>query len=285
MDYLNPDALVSTDWLEQHLSAPDVRVVDATFYLPNDERNAAEEYSFRHIPGAVYFNIDEICDSDSGLPHMLPSPEKFSSKVRKLGLGDGNRIIVYDSSGGFMAACRVWWTFRIFGHKDIAVLNGGLPKWTAEKRHVNDHEVIPQERHFSASMNNTLVKNLSQMMANIENRKFQVVDARSSGRFDGIDHEPRPTEKRGHIPGSINLPFPNLLNPKQNFTFKSANEILAVFEGAGVDISKPLTTSCGSGVTASVTALALYLLGHDEVAVYDGSWAEWGDHPDTPVGH
>ncbi|MBC8267638.1 MAG: 3-mercaptopyruvate sulfurtransferase [Rhodospirillaceae bacterium] len=284
MEYLNPDALVSTDWLEQHLMAPDVRIVDATFYLPHDERNAAEEYSTRHIPGAVYFNIDEICDNDTDLPHMLPSPEKFSSMVRKLGLGDGNRIVVYDNSGGFMAACRVWWMFRIFGHADIAVLDGGLPKWMAEKRPVNDDEVIPQPRHFSASLNHTLVKNLAQMMANIENHKYQVVDARSPGRFDGIDHEPRPTEKRGHIPGSRNLPFNALLNPNDNFTFKSADEILGALDSAGIDLNKPITASCGSGVTASVTALALYLVGHDEVAVYDGSWAEWGDHPDTPVG-
>ncbi len=284
MDYVNPDALVSTDWLEQHLDAPDVHVVDATFYLPNDERNAAEEYSFRHIPGAVFFDIDDVCDSSVDLPHMLPSPEKFSSKVRKLGLGDGNRIVVYDSSGGFMAACRVWWMFRVFGHKDIAVLDGGLPKWMKEKRPVDDEEVIPQPRHFTASMNNMLVKNLSQMMENIEAKKFQVVDARSPGRFDGIDHEPRPTEKRGHIPGSINLPFTALLNAKENFTFKSASEIKAAFDDAGIDLARPIAASCGSGVTASVTAFALNLLGHDEIPVYDGSWAEWGDHPDTPVG-
>jgi thiosulfate/3-mercaptopyruvate sulfurtransferase len=233
MDYVNPDALVSTAWLEQHLDAPDVRIVDATYYLPGDERNAVENYALRHIPGAVYFNIDEICDSDVDLPHMLPSSEKFSSKVRKLGLGDGNRIIVYDSAGGYMAACRVWWMFRIFGHKDVAVLDGGLPKWEHEKRPVNDDEVRPQERHFSACMNNTLVKNVSQMIKNI--------------------------------------------------IFRSAAEIKAAFDGAKIDMKKPIAASCGSGITAAVITFALYLIGNDEVAVYDGSWAEWGDHPDTPV--
>ena len=283
MDYVNPDALVSTAWLEQHLAAPDVRIVDATYYLPGDERNAVENYALRHIPGAVYFNIDEICDSDVDLPHMLPSSEKFSSKVRKLGLGDGNRIIVYDSAGGYMAACRVWWMFRIFGHKDVAVLDGGLPKWEHEKRPVNDDEVRPQERHFSACMNNTLVKNVSQMIKNIESQKFQVLDARTPGRYSGNDPEPRPTKKGGHIPGSHSVPFPAVLNPRENFIFRSAAEIKAAFDGAKIDMKKPIAASCGSGITAAVITFALYLIGNDEVAVYDGSWAEWGDHPDTPV--
>lgn len=284
MEYRNADALVSTDWLERHLDAPDVRVVDATFYLPNDQRDAAEEYSFRHIPGAVFFDIDEICDAETELPHMLPDPDIFSSRARRLGLGDGNRIVVYDSSGGFMAACRVWWMFRVFGHTDIAVLNGGLPRWTAEGRPVDDHRVSVRERNLSVTFNHVLVKNRDHMMANLESGRFQVVDARSPARFEGIDHEPRPTEKRGHIPGSVNVPFAALLNPKDNFTFKSAGDIRAAFDAAGVDVDRPITASCGSGVTAAVTALALYLIGHDEVPVYDGSWAEWGDHPDSPVG-
>jgi len=284
MNFKNQDAIVGTDWLARHMDAPDVRIVDATFYLPHDERSAREEYHIRHIPGAVYFDIDDIADSNTRLPHMLPSPEKFSSKVRELGLGDGNRIVIYDSSGGFMAACRVWWMFRLFGHTDVAVLNGGLPKWIKEKRPVDDADVIPPERHFTARMNNMLVKNIDQMTANLNTHKFQVIDARSPGRFDGIDHEPRPTEKRGHIPGSINLPFIALLNPKDNFTFKSSADIEAAFRDAGVDFSKPIITSCGSGVTAAVVAFALHLIGYEDVPVYDGSWAEWGDHSDTPVG-
>ena len=283
MDYVYPDALVSTEWLERHLQAPDVRIVDATYYLPNDDRDGAEEYSFRHIPGAVFFDIDEVCDSDSDLPHMVPSPEKFSSKVRKMGLGDGSRIVVYDGSGGFLAACRVWWMFRVFGHTDVAVLNGGLPKWMREKRPLEEDEMIPQHRHFTARTNNMLVKSLPQMRANLDNGKFQVLDARSEGRFEGIDHEPRPTEKRGHIPGSTNLPFTELLDAGDNYCFRDAAALKAAFEKAGVDIRKPITASCGSGVTAAVLAFGLFLLGNEDAAVYDGSWAEWGNHPDTPI--
>ncbi|HER27469.1 MAG TPA: 3-mercaptopyruvate sulfurtransferase [Rhodospirillales bacterium] len=284
MSYKNPDALVDTDWLARHMNAPDVRIVDATFYLPSDERSAVEEYGFRHIAGAVFFDIEDIADKDTDLPHMLPSPEKFSSRVGSLGLGDGSRIVVYDSSGGFMAACRVWWMFRLFGHSDIAVLDGGLPKWGKEKRPVNDHEVIPQARHLTARKNNMAVRSLGQMMANLESGQAQIIDARSPGRFDGIDPEPRPTKKCGHIPGSVNVPFVQLLNPKENFTFKSADQIKAAFDSAGIDLSKPIITSCGSGVTAAVVTFALHLIGREDVPVYDGSWAEWGDHANTPVG-
>jgi len=283
MEYVNPAALVSTSWLEQHMSSPEISIVDATYYLPNDERNAAKNYALRHIPGAVFFNIDEICDSTVDLPHMLPSPEKFSSRVGKLGLGNRNRIVVYDSSGGFMAACRVWWMFRIFGHMDVAVLDGGLPKWNHEKRPINKVEARPQEQYFSAKINCNMVKNVSQMLENIERKKFQVVDARSPRRYCGEDLEPRPTEKVGHIPGSVNVPFTVLLNPRKHFTFKSADEIQAAFDEVGLNVNKSIAVSCGSGVTAAVITFALYLIGNDEVAVYDGSWAEWGNHPETEV--
>ena len=283
MEYVNSDALVSTSWLEKYINSPDLNIVDATYFLPNDERNAAKNYALVHIPGAVFFNINEICDSKVNLPHMLPSPEKFSFQVSKLGLGDGNRIVVYDSSGGFMAACRVWWMFRIFGHMDVAVLNGGLPKWIHEKRPISKAEVKPKEKYFSAKINYKLVKNISHILENIVKKEFQVIDARSQGRYNGNDPEPRPTKKVGHIPGSINLPFPVLLNPQNYFTFKSADAIRAAFDDFGIDINKPIITSCGSGVTAAVITFALYLIGNNEGAIYDGSWAEWGDHPHTKV--
>lgn len=283
MDYVNPDALVSTEWLAEHLDAPDVRVIDATSFLPNVPRNPRAEYEACHIPGAVFFDINDIADSDNPLPHMIPSAEKFSSKVRKLGLGDGNRIVAYDANGGSSASCRAWWMFRLFGHDDVAVLNGGLPKWVAEGRPTEDIPPVPRERHFTARQNNFLVRNVGQLIENIGTKREQVVDVRSPGRFTGVDPEPRPARKKGHIPGSLNLPFPKLLDPDKGGVFRSADEIKAAVEAAGIDLTRPVVTSCGSGVTACVGALALYLIGYKEVAIYDGSWAEWGDHFDTPV--
>lgn len=283
MVYVNANALVSTDWLAKHLSAPDIRVIDATFFLPTIPRDARAEYIERHIPGSVFFDIDDICDDATDLPHMLPSPEVFESKVRKLGLGDGNRIVAYDTLGGYSAAARAWWMFRVFGHDDIAVLDGGLPKWMAEGRPVDDHDPVPSERHFTARMNHTLVRDVDHLLANLENKREQVVDARARGRFAGTDPEPRPAKHSGHIPGSINLPFTQLLDTENYFVLRSAGEIATVFEESGVDLRRPVITSCGSGVTAAVLSFALYLLGHDEAPVYDGSWAEWGNRNDTPV--
>jgi thiosulfate/3-mercaptopyruvate sulfurtransferase len=283
MNYANPDALVSTEWLAEHLDAPDVRIIDATSFLPTVPRNAREEYDACHIPGAVFFDINDIADSDNPLPHMLPSAEKFSSKVRKLGLGDGNRIIAYDGNGGSSASCRAWWMFRLFGHDDVAVLNGGLPKWVAEGRPTEDLPPVPRERHFTARQNNFLVRNVKQLIENIRTGREQVIDVRSPGRFAGTDPEPRPVRKKGHIPGSLNLPFPLLMDPKNGGVFRSAEQIRTVFDDAGADLSRPIVASCGSGVTACVAAFALYLIGYNEAAVYDGSWAEWGDHFDTPV--
>lgn len=281
MDYANPDALVSTQWLSDHLDAPDVRVVDASYYLPVQQRNAREEYEAGHIPGAVFFDIDEIADTTRSLPHMLPPPEKFSSKARRLGLGSGNRIVIYDGMGISSAAARVWWMFRVFGHRDVAVLDGGFPKWQREGRPVEDLPPMPRERHFMARLNTTLVRGLQQVMGNLESRREQVVDARSAGRFQGTDPEFWPVKKAGHIPGSLNLPYAELIDERER-TMLPAGQLKARMEAAGVDLTRPVVATCGSGVTACVLALAMHLIGHSDVAVYDGSWAEWGAHEDTP---
>ncbi len=273
-------SLVSTEWLAEHLDAPDVRVVDGSWYLPTEKRDPRAEYGERHIPGAVFFDIDEISDENSDLPHMLPSPEKFSSRARKLGLGDGVRIVVYDG-GNMMAAARGWWMFRVFGHEDIAVLDGGLAKWLAEGRPVDDEAVIPRERHLTARTNTFLVRDRKQMLANIESRREQVVDARGAGRFTGEEEEVRPGLRSGHIPGSRNLPYSTLLN--DDATVKDDDALRAAFAGIGVDPDKAVATTCGSGISASFLALALDLIGARKVAVYDGSWTEWGGRDDTPV--
>jgi thiosulfate/3-mercaptopyruvate sulfurtransferase len=279
--YAHPESLVGTAWLAERLSSPDIRVVDATYYLPVQGRNARAEYDARHIPGAVFFDLDDIADTETPLPHMLPSPEKFSARVRKLGLGDGNKIVVYDAHG-MMSAARVWWTFRVFGHADVAVLDGGLPKWIAEGRPVEDTPPQPRERHFTARFNNLMVRDKAQVRANIASRREQLVDARSVGRFRGTEPEPWPGRRSGHIPGSLNLPYTDLLDPETK-TFLPADAIRARFQAAGVDLAKPVVCSCGSGVTAAVLAFALHLIGHRDVAVYDGSWAEWGLPGDTPI--
>lgn len=281
MSYVNPEALVSTEWLAAHIDAPDVRVVDASWHMPHAKRNARAEYDQQHISGSVFFDIDEIADTDSPLPHMLPSPEKFASRVRKLGLGDGNRIVVYDTTG-VSAAARVWWMFRVFGHDDVAVLDGGLGKWLAEGRPVTDLPSRPQERHFTARVNTFLVREYDQVLANVERGREQFVDVRSAGRFAGTEPEPRPELPGGHAPGSINLPFPSMLNGDDK-TMLPADGIRAALEKAGVDIDRPMFTSCGSGVTACVVSLGLYLIGKKDVPVYDGSWTEWAGNPDSPI--
>jgi thiosulfate/3-mercaptopyruvate sulfurtransferase len=280
MSYANSNNLVSTTWLADHMTAPDLRIVDGTFYLPNEGRSALDEYRKCHIPGAVFFDIDGIADRNTDLPHMLPSPEKFSSRVRRLGLGDGNRIVVYDASG--MGAPRVWWTFRVFGHRDIAVLDGGLRKWLVEGRPVEDLPPAPRERHFTPRFNNLAVRNKDQIKTNLATSREQIVDARSPGRFAGTEPEPRAGLRSGHVPGSFNVPAGSLMD-LANGTFLPAEEIRSKFESAGVDLTQPITTSCGSGVTAATLAFALHLIGHEDVAVYDGSWSEWGRRGETPV--
>jgi thiosulfate/3-mercaptopyruvate sulfurtransferase len=276
----DPSLLVSTEWLAEHINAPDICIVDASWHLPSENRSPKAEYEKEHIPGAVFFDIDEISDETSGLPHMLPRPEKFASRVRKLGLGDGNRIVVYDTAGLFSAA-RVWWMFQVMGHTDVAVLDGGLPKWLAEGRPVSDMPPTPRERHFTARQNNFLLRDIGQMMSITQNQKEQVFDARPPGRYTGTDPEPRPDSRPGHMPGSICMPFGSLLN--EDKTFKSKDQVRTIFEEAGFDPSRPAVTTCGSGVTAAVVYLGLQLIGHTNLALYDGSWSEWGTRTDTPI--
>lgn len=281
MSYPNPGALVETDWLAAHMTSPDVRIVDGTWYMTGAEPTAREDFDAEHIPGSVFFDIDDIARQDTDLPHMLPEPERFAARVRKLGLGDGNRVVVYDRFG-LVSAARVWWMFRVFGHDDVAVLNGGLPKWKAEGRPVTDDYRAPMEKHFTARQNNLLIRGVEQIERNVSSRREQLVDARSAGRFEGTEPEIWPGRRGGHIPGSLNLPFNTLVNP-ENKTVLPAEDLAEKVSAAGIDLAKPVTATCGSGVTACVLALTMHLLGKEEVAVYDGSWAEWGLPGDHPV--
>ncbi|MGM0585931.1 MAG: 3-mercaptopyruvate sulfurtransferase [Pseudomonadota bacterium] len=280
MSESDPQLLVSTAWLAEHLEAPDVKVLDGSYHLPGEGRDPKAEYAEAHIPGARFFDIDEISDSRSDLPHMAPPPEKFVSRIRAMGIGDGHRVVVYDASGLFSAA-RVWWMFRLFGHKDVAVLDGGLPKWVAEGRPVEDFAPVPRDRHFVARRDARLVKDVTQVAAAIKLGREQVVDARSPERFRGEAPEPRQGLRAGHIPGSRNVHYRALLN--DDGTMKAPEALRAAFEGAGVDLSRPVIATCGSGVTACVLALALERIGHRQHSVYDGSWSEWGAFPDLAI--
>jgi thiosulfate/3-mercaptopyruvate sulfurtransferase len=271
---------VSTDWLAAHLGAPDLRILDASWYLPAEGRDARAEYAAAHIPGARFFDIDEISDRNSALPHMAPPVEKFISRMRAMGVGDGHRVIVYDGAGLFSAA-RVWWLFRHFGKRDVAVLDGGLPKWRAEGHPVEDEPPVLRDRHFTARRDASLVRDVTQVAASVKLGDAQILDARSPSRFRGEEPEPRPGLRSGHIPGALNVHFRTLLNP--DGTLKDPDDLRATLAAAGVNLLRPVVTSCGSGVTAAIINLALERVGHRNHALYDGSWAEWGMYPDLRV--
>jgi len=272
------DALVTTDWLANELGANDLRVVDATYVLASDGRDPAAEYEAAHIPGAAFFDIAEIADLNSPLPTMLPPPEKFASRMQSLGLGDGSRIVLYDNSP-YRTSARAWWMLRVFGAHDVAILDGGFAKWQAEGRPVESGKPQQRHRHFTVWADDSQVRTIDQMKANVGSGAEQVLDARSGPRFTGEEPDPRPATHAGHIPGSKNLPYKQLFN--DDGTWKTGDALKAEFERAGIDLSKPLVTTCGSGITAAVLLFGAHLLGN-EGALYDGSWSEWGADLSTP---
>lgn len=279
MSQSDPKTLVSTDWLAENLKSPDLRVIDASWYLPDMGRDARAEYNARHIPGARFVDIDDVSDARSELPHMLPPVEKFMSRMRALGIGDGHQVVVYDGAGIFSAP-RVWWMFKYFGQDNVAVLDGGLPKWIADGHPVTDEPPVIRDRHMVPQIHDALVRDVTQVAASAKLGDHTIVDARPAPRFRGEAAEPRPGLRAGHIPNARNVPFSEVI--AENGTLKNPGELRLIFERAGVDLTKPAITSCGSGVTAAILSLALERIGATH-ALYDGSWAEWGMYGDLRV--
>jgi thiosulfate/3-mercaptopyruvate sulfurtransferase len=271
--------LVSTEWLGEHLRDRNLVVVDSTWFLPASQRDAQAEYRNGHIPGAVFFDIDAIADHSTELPHMLPGPAQFGAAVGVLGIGDGDTVVVYDSAGLYSAP-RVWWTFRIFGAKKVYILDGGLPQWKAEGRPLEQGDAKRPPRTFNADMNVSAVAMLADVRMALVDDSAQIVDARSAERFAGKAPEPRPGLRSGHMPRSFNVPYGKLI---ENGHLAPRPRIEAAFTEAGVDIDKPIITSCGSGVTAAILLFALEAIGREPKGLYDGSWSEWGSRPDLPV--
>lgn len=274
-------SLVSTEWLAEHIDDDALVIVDGSFKLPGTTPLAREDYAANHIPGAVFFDIDAIADQTSPLPHMLPTAEEFGKMVETLGISNDSVIVVYDSVG-LMSAGRVWWTFQVFGHRTVAVLDGGLKAWLAEGRPVTADKTIITPGTYTATLAADRIVSKGDVLENVETGARALVDARSAARFTAAEKEARPGLRSGHIPGSLNVPFDRLTDPDSG-RMKPASEIRSIFEAAGLDMSQPAIASCGSGVTACALAFGLHLAGKDDVAVYDGAWAEWGLPGETPV--
>lgn len=276
----DPKTLVSTDWLAAHLGDPDLRIIDASWHMPASGRDARAEYDAAHIPSARFFDIDAISDKRSTLPHMAPPPEMFISRLRAMGIGDGHQVVIYDNSD-VRSAFRAWWTFRLMGKTDVAVLDGGLAKWLAEGRATEDMPPVMRDRHITVQRQAGLVRDVTQVAAASKLGDPQIVDARSPERFRGDQPEPRAGLRAGHIPGSRNLPFGRLFNA--DGTMIDPDAIRAAFTDAGIDLSKPVITTCGSGVTAAALSFALERAGHRDHSLYDGSWTEWGSFADLNI--
>jgi thiosulfate/3-mercaptopyruvate sulfurtransferase len=276
----DPRTLVSTGWLAARLKDPDLRILDASWHMPDSGRDPKAEFAREHIPGARFFDIDEIADLRSPLPHMVPPVEKFMSRMRAMGVGDGHQVVVYDTSG-ILSAPRVWWTFRLMGQRDVAVLDGGLPKWRAEGRAVTDAPAQVKDRHMTVQRQGSRVVDVTEVARASKLGTHTIIDARAPERFRGEAAEPRPGLRSGHIPGSRNLWYRHLMNA--DGTMKAVADLHVAFDDAGVDLGKPVISTCGSGITAAVLALALERIGKTDVAVYDGSWTEWGSYDDLPI--
>jgi thiosulfate/3-mercaptopyruvate sulfurtransferase len=277
-----PGPLVSGEWLAGHLADTDLKILDCTWHHTSTNLDGRTQYRGRHLPGAVHFDIDHVADPSSSLPHMLPSAEDFAKKVGLLGVGADDRVVVYDRSCGGSAAARAWWMFRVFGHEQVAMLDGGFGKWVKDKLPTEMSPVRPEPRSFGAMFRPELVRTKADMLANLTTGREQVLDARGPARFSGEQQDVFPFKKLGHIPNAINLPWGDLIEAESGALILP--EALAMrFAAAGIDLGKPIVTTCASGITACVLALGLYLLGYQDAAVYDGSWAEWGLAEDTPA--
>jgi thiosulfate/3-mercaptopyruvate sulfurtransferase len=277
-----PEALVSSEWLTDHLSDPDVRILDCTWHHVSTNLDGRTQYRGRHLPGAVHFDIDHVADTSNPLPHMLPSAADFAKKVGLLGISDGDHVVVYDRHCGGSAAARVWWMFRVFGYDKVSILDGGFGKWTKEKRPAEMTPVRPEPKSFTATFTPSLVRTIDQMKANLETGAEQIVDARGPAKFDGTQADVFPFKKLGHMPNAINIPWADLI-VEETGAFMTPDQIKDRFVRAGIDLERPIVTTCASGISSCVLAFALYLIGQKTTAVYDGSWAEWDLAEDTPA--